>query len=224
MANDQNLTANPNSGGSLIHWAANYDRLLSVITLGMEGRFRRRIIESARLTPGQRVLYVGCGTGTLAIEAARVVGPDGRVDGIDPSREMIARARSKALAKGFRINFHEAGIESLPFPDHCFDAVLSSLMFHHLDRDLQQAGLSEIRRVLVPGGRLTIIDFSGQGPLLHRIAGHLTHHASDDPSHPGTTFEELEAEATRAGFQNVRSSGFKPWFLHRLSAESRPNV
>jgi ubiquinone/menaquinone biosynthesis C-methylase UbiE len=224
MADDQLHPAHPDKRGQLIHWAANYDRLLSLITLGMEGRFRRRIIEAANLSRGDRVLDVGCGTGTLAINAAKAVGPDGRVDGIDPSPEMIARARSKAQASGQGVQFQEAGIESLPFPDHSFDSVLSSLVFHHLDGPLQQAGLAEIHRVLAPGGRLTIIDFGGQGPLFHRLAAHFLHHASDDHSHSGSPIEQLSLEAAEIGFCNVTSATFNPRFLHRLSAEAGSRV
>jgi len=220
MAENRLQPAHSHRRGQSIHWAGNYDRLLSLITLGMEGRIRRRIISSAELSPGQRVLDVGCGTGTLAIEAAKAVGPDGRVDGIDPSLEMIARAKSKAQASGQRLHFQEAGIESLPFPDHSFDSVLSSLAFHHFDGPLQQAGLAEIHRVLAPGGRLTIIDFAGEGPLLHRIAAHFSHHPSDGHSHPGVPIELLPDEAAKIGFCNIESAAFKPGFLHRLSAEA----
>ena len=222
MADNQVQIANleTEKKGRLIHWAANYDWMFSVITLGMEGRFRRRIIESAELSAGQRVLDVGCGTGTLAIEAAKAVGPNGRVDGIDPSPEMIARAKSKALVSGQNAHFQEAGIESVPFPDRSFDAVLSSLMFHHLDGPLQLAGLAEIHRVLAPGGRLTIIDFTGGGPVLHRIAAHFSHHERDDPSHSGNPIERLSLEAAKMGFRNITSAPFKPLFLHRLSADA----
>ncbi len=206
--------------GQLIHWAANYDRLLSVLTLGQEARFRRRIIESAELSTGHRVLDVGCGTGTLAIEAAKAVGPDGRVDGIDLSPEMIARAKSKARASGQDVYFQEAGIQSLPFADRSFDSVMSSLMFHHLNESMQRAGLAEIHRVLVPGGRLTIIDFAGEGVFLHRLAGHFSDHTAEDHSHSGTHFKRLSLEVAKMGFRNVTSAAFKPRFLHRLSADA----
>jgi ubiquinone/menaquinone biosynthesis C-methylase UbiE len=219
MTHDRIDEADPKNQGQLIHWAANYDRLLSVLTLGMEGRVRRRIIDAAEISPGQRVLDVGCGTGTLAIEAAKAVGPEGRVDGIDPSPEMIARATSKAKTSGRPIRFQEAGIESLPFPDDSFDSVLSSLMFHHLDGPLKISGLSEIHRVLGPGGRLTIIDFAGGGPFLHRLVAHFAHHGSDDHSHSSNAFEDLALEAAKIGFQNIASTPFKPRFLHHFSAE-----
>lgn len=212
------------SQGHVIHWAAQYDRLLSLVTFGREGRFRRRIIEAAELAPGQRVLDVGCGTGTLALAAVDAVGPEGRVEGIDPSPEMIARARSKATTRGRAANFQVASIASLPFSDRCFDAVLSSLMFHHLSEPLQESGLAEIHRVLAPGGRLTIIDFVGGGPLLHRIAAHFVHHTAHDDPHSVGNFERLSLAAMTAGFQNVEAGPFKPRFLGRLSAESGSNV
>jgi len=193
MPEHQTETPRPETRGQLIHWAANYDRMVTVLTLGREGRFRRRILDAARLAPGGRVLDVGCGTGTLALLAAETVGSDGRVDGIDPSPEMIARARSKVDRSGQSVHFQEAGIESLPFPDRSFDAVLSSLMFHHLDSSLQEAGLREILRVLAPGGRLLLLEHIASGrprtfrwqqrvdPLWHHLACgcHLTRPTPD---------------------------------------------
>ncbi len=152
-------TAEP-TGGIVIRWAFFYDLLLKVVTLGREGRFRRRTIEIARLRPGERVLDVGCGTGTLALAAAEAVGRTGSIAGIDPSPEMIARARQKAARSGVDAKLEVGVVESLPHADQTFDVVLSSLMFHHLpDAELRRAGLAQILRVLAPGGRLVLIDF-----------------------------------------------------------------
>lgn len=84
------------------HWAFGYDLLLRVIWLGREGAFRKKMVDLAGLKPGESVLDVGCGTGTLAITAKQRVGPKGRVCGIDASPEIIKRARKKATKAGRR--------------------------------------------------------------------------------------------------------------------------
>src|SRR5688572_24893406 len=118
--------------GHVLHWARAYDALVWVLTLGHERRFRQRLAELARLETGQSVLDVGCGTGALAIAARGFVGAGGAVTGVDPSPQMVARARRKAAKAGVDARFEVGTIEALPFPDAAFDTVLSSLMLHHL--------------------------------------------------------------------------------------------
>ena len=146
--------------GLLINWAARYDVFVSFVTLGQEQAFRRMMVRLARLQLGESVLEVGCGTGSLSMAARRRVGARGRVCGIDPSTQMIARARHKAARSGLDIEYQVAAIEKLPFPDHTFDVVLSSLMMHHLPDDLKRKGLAEVARVLKPGGRMLVADVS----------------------------------------------------------------
>jgi ubiquinone/menaquinone biosynthesis C-methylase UbiE len=138
---------------------------------------RRRVLDLAGLRDGQALLDVGCGTGTLAIEAAGRAGAAGRVAGIDPAPRQIARARSKASRAAVAVDFREAAIEALPFPDGSFDVVTSTLMLHHLPEDLKRKGLAEIHRVLRPGGRVVVCDFLRSGAdepdvleLLRRVA------------------------------------------------------
>jgi ubiquinone/menaquinone biosynthesis C-methylase UbiE len=180
--------------GRVIHWAWFYDLLLKIVTLGRERQFRSRIITAARLELGQQVLDVGCGTGTLAVAAAEQVGTEGRVHGIDPAPEMIARARAKATKAAAAVEFEVGVVESLAFPDESMDVVLSSLMFHHLPDNLKPAGLAEIRRVLTPGGRLVLIDFGNP----HRLVG----------------------QAQVAGFGTVTTARLGPRFLFSLIAEA----
>src|SRR5262245_49877680 len=84
---------------------------------GRGRELRQRTLCVADLHPGDTVLDVGCGTGTLALEAARSVGQSGRVCGIDPSSEQIARARAKAARRQTPVEFQTGVIEQIPFPD-----------------------------------------------------------------------------------------------------------
>ena len=109
-----------------------------------------RVADAAQLAPGQKALDVACGTGVLAREATRRVQPGGAVVGLDRNEGMLAVARRKAPAIDWRLGMAEA----LPFADGAFDAVVSQfgLMFFE-DR---RAALSEMWRVLRPGGRLAV--------------------------------------------------------------------
>ena len=150
----------PATKGLVMHSEARYYDLLAwVLTLGRERAFRERLVELARLEPGEMVLDVGCGTGTLAIAAKRRVGTSGAVHGIDASPEMIERAKRKAGKAGVDVVFQTGVVEALPFPDASFDAVLSTLMLHHLPRPARELCAREMRRVLKPGGRVLAVDF-----------------------------------------------------------------
>jgi ubiquinone/menaquinone biosynthesis C-methylase UbiE len=120
---------------------------------------RQRTVELADIQPGVKVLDVGCGTGTLALEVALRVGGAGQVVGIDPGTQQIARARTKAARRNLPVQFQIGVIERLDFADQTFDVVLSTIMMHHLSDTLKRQGLAEIFRVLKPEGRLVIADF-----------------------------------------------------------------
>ena len=142
----------------VLHNPRAYDWLARVITLGGERKFRQRTLELAKLQSGDAVLDVGCGTGTLLIEAAKRIGPSGSTNGVDRSAQMLAHARRKAAAQGVTANFVEGSADRLAFPHASFDVVFGTLMLHHLPAPMQMATIAEMRRVLRPGGRIIIVD------------------------------------------------------------------
>ena len=168
---------------------------------GQLRELRQRTATLARMQPGDAVLDVGCGTGTLAMEVARRVGRAGRVAGIDPGAEQIAYARSKAALRYVPIEFQIGVIEQLPFPDQTLDVVFSTLMMHHLPNSLKRQGLAEIARVLKPGGRLVIADFKRKQERQGRAA---RFHAG------GSSMQDLAALITDAGFEDLETEEMQP--------------
>ncbi|GAC1694248.1 MAG: hypothetical protein PVS3B1_33000 [Ktedonobacteraceae bacterium] len=168
---------------------------------GQVREIRLRAIDLAHIQSGAAVLDVGCGTGTVVIEVQRRVGATGRVAGIDPGTEMIARARAKAARRNMPIEFQIGVIEQLPFPDQTFDVVLSTLMMHHLSFPLKRQGLAEIVRVLKPGGRLVIADFAHKQER-HGQAAHF--HAQ------GSRVHDLTTLVKDAGFDRIETEEMQP--------------
>jgi SAM-dependent methyltransferase len=164
-----------------------------------------RVAEAARIGPGQRVLDVACGTGVLACAAAERAGADGQVVGLDPNPEMLAVARPKSA----RIEWRAGCAESLPFTDDSFDAVVSQfgLMFFE-DR---VAALSEMMRVLRPGGRLAVAvcdaverspGYAALAMLLQRLFGEHVANAFRAPFVLGDT-QRLLALCDEAGIADA---------------------
>jgi arsenite methyltransferase len=116
------------------------------------------------IEPGAHVLDVGSGAGTDSLVAAQMVGPTGRVTGIDMTPEMLDKAQATAAAMGIdNVTFLEADAERLPFDDGSFDVVISNGVIDLIpDKD---AVFSEIFRVLVPGGRIQVADVTIQRPV-----------------------------------------------------------
>jgi ubiquinone/menaquinone biosynthesis C-methylase UbiE len=170
-ANHRSSVPKLHTEGWTIRWARLYDVGTVLLSAGRLPALHRKIVEVAGISPGERVLDVGCGPGRLTLRAGGAAGSKGEVCGIDPAPEMVELARRKAARAGLPVRFEVGAIESLPFPDNSFDVVLSSLMLHHLPDDLKRRGLAEVQRVLKPGGRLVAVDFgaipgTGLGHLL----------------------------------------------------------
>jgi ubiquinone/menaquinone biosynthesis C-methylase UbiE len=153
------MTTKAMTQGRTIHWARLYD-LGTDLFGGRVRSLHHSLLELAAIAPGDRVLDVGCGPGRLTLAAALAAGPSGETLGIDPSPEMIELATQKATRSGSPALFRIAAVEAIPAPDDHFDAVLASLMLHHLPPELQRRGVGEVLRVLKPKGRFVIADFS----------------------------------------------------------------
>ena len=123
-----------------------------------EDAFKRHLIHQAQIQPGMRVLDLGCGTATLTI-LIKLTHPDADVVGLDGDPAVLEIARLKAAHAHVKIALDQGMAFHLPYPDHSFDRVLSSLVIHHLTAENKQHTMHEIHRILRPGGELHIVDF-----------------------------------------------------------------
>jgi ubiquinone/menaquinone biosynthesis C-methylase UbiE len=162
----------------VIHCAIGYD-----LATGLLGRRRSRLMASIadrlKVGPGDRVLDVGCGTGRLAVVLAQRVGPTGSVNGIDPAREMVRRAKAKARRAGVTATFQQAFAQQLPFADASFDVLTCTLALHHVADQDRPTAVAEMYRVLRPGGTILIGEFQAASrrrrwPRLHHFGAENT--------------------------------------------------
>lgn len=168
--------------------------------------FALDLVNEAGLRPGERVLDVGCGTGTIARLAAERVGANGRVAGLDVNAAMLNVARS--LPSANPIKWYETAAESIPLPDHSFDVVFCSLSLQFFTDKL--AALREMHRVLKPGGRV-YIDTPMPSEFLNVFDRALARNVSEEASvfvHAVFSLNdprEMEALLKEAGFSGITS-------------------
>ena len=139
------------------HWLTRwYDpvmRLIFPVT-----RITDRLIRQADIKSGERVLDVGCGTGTHTLQIKQAQ-PEAVVHGVDIDPEMLKLAQRKIEQNCLELFLKHGSAIALPYSDHHFDHVISSLLVHHLNNQAKQQMFQEAFRVLKPGGQLHLVDF-----------------------------------------------------------------
>jgi len=159
---------NPDSGTKYVpalgfRWLTPYyDTVVGATT--RESVFKRALIRQASIEPGQRILDLACGTGTLAIWIKEAVA-DAEVIGVDGDPEILTLANRKAGQAGVSIQFDAAMSFALPYSDSYFDRAVSSLFFHHLSWRDKRRTVQELYRVLRPGSQLHVADWGKAGNL-----------------------------------------------------------
>lgn len=188
--------------------ALKYDGLTSLYDPLMrwmlrEATFKRRLLHQAQIKPGHRVLDLGCGTGTLTLLIKKTY-PSVEVVGLDGDPKALQIARSKADRDQLAVSFDEGFAQQLLYPNHSFDRVLSSLVFHHLTRESKQKALHEVFRVLRPGGELHVADWGQPQKGLMRVAFLLVQLLDGFETTADNVNGKLPCLFTAAGFQDVQ--------------------
>lgn len=138
--------------------AARYDLMNDLMSAGLHRIWKKFTVEQSGLRPGQRALDVAGGTADLSIQFAQRVGPAGSVVLTDINAAMLARGRDRMLDAGIIAPAVQCDAERLPFPSEYFDCV--SVAFGLRNMTHKDRALAEMRRVLRPGGRLLVLEFS----------------------------------------------------------------
>ena len=147
--------------GAVFDSVANkYDIMNDVMSLGVHRLWKRFTIEQSGVRAGQRVLDLAGGTGDLAARFARMVGAEGEVVLADINGAMLRQGRARLLDRGINgnVRYVQANAECLPFPDHHFDCITMAFGLRNVTD--KQAALASMFRILKPGGRLLVLEFS----------------------------------------------------------------
>ncbi|HEY5487655.1 MAG TPA: ubiquinone/menaquinone biosynthesis methyltransferase [Candidatus Limnocylindrales bacterium] len=138
-----------------------YDRMNTIMTAGLDGRWRRAAVRAARLVPGDSVLDVACGTGKLTAALALVVGPLGKAVGVDLAPAMLEEAR-RSWGDIVQVEFRLANALALPVEDSSFEAATIAFGLRNLASF--EDGFREMARVVRPGGRVVCLELSVPRP------------------------------------------------------------
>lgn len=186
-----------------LHFAQDYERYLVPILFDP---WAQVLLQYANLQPGQKVLDVACGTGIVSRQAAAIVGTGGKVTGIDINPGMVSVAKSTPPPSGAAIEWREGNAMALQLPDHTYNAVLCQQAFQFFPDKVQ--ALKEMRRVLVPGGRVVIsINRSlAHNPVYRALNDAFVRHLGDAALAGPFSFgddQSLDKLISAVGFQQV---------------------
>jgi len=190
-------------GRDLDHVAWLYDPVLEGLSFGRERRFREKTLAHMTFAPTDRILDVGCGTGSLTLLVARRLTPPGEAVGIDAAPRMIEIARRKAKEAGAAARFEAGVAEALEFADASFDLVVNSMFTHHIDTELKRRAFAEMFRVLRPGGTLVTADVDRPTTLLGALLGWGARYLLVQKELVDNLRGELPELMTEAGFREV---------------------
>ena len=143
-----------------------YDPVIALVT--REKVFRANLLEQAEIRSGDRILDLGCGTGTFTVMIKSRY-PAARVTGLDGDPDILVLARRKTKAAAVDVVLDEGMSNSMPYSTDEFDTVFSSLFFHHLNSEEKLRTMKEVYRVLKPGGKFHVCDWGRPSNLFSRM-------------------------------------------------------
>lgn len=168
MQNAEDGTRNGQIRDMFASIAPRYDLLNSILSFNLHRYWRRFAVAECELRSGDSALDVGTGTGDLSIELARAVGDSGRVIGLDFCRPMLDLAALKLDRRGImNVALMEGNAEALPMPSDSFQAAVTGFTIRNVGNI--KAALAEMSRVVVPGGRVVILELATPRGALFRI-------------------------------------------------------
>lgn len=202
----------PDAPGAIGH-ARLYEAFTATVFAGRRRQFYDRLVELSGARPGDQVLDIGCGPGYMTARAARAVAPGGHATGIDPSPPMIETATR--LRGGPHCSFQLGKAEALGLPGQSADVVVSSFALHHVPEDVRATAVTEMFRVLRPGGRLLVADFR---PPRGRVGRHLVG-ALTGPAMRDNPVTRIASMAHAAGFSSVTEGELRPFAYYLRAAK-----